>query len=146
VEGGYITTNKSNLVIALSPYFVPFWSVVLAVIYGLARVFADPNPAWDLAFYAAMGLTWTFHMVWTLWMIPRDQPDLRENGTFLSLVVIYLANLLVLVALMCAAEPSPLHSGREFALEWIRHAATWSDAAWRWALEIIQETRNAWNF
>lgn len=86
VEGGYITTNKSNLVIALSPYFVPFWSVVLAVIYGLARIFAEPNPAWDLAFYAAMGLTWTFHMVWTLWMIPRDQPDLRENGIFLSLV------------------------------------------------------------
>ena len=33
-----------------------------------------------------------------------QQAGLRENGTFLSLVVIYLANLMVLVALLCAAE------------------------------------------
>ncbi len=134
-EGGYITTNKTNMVIALSPYFVPFWSVVVALGYGMLRVFADLERGWDFALYAAMGLTWTFHMVWTLWMIPRDQPDLRENGTFLSLVVIYLANLVVLVALLCAAEDAPLQNTKEFAHEWIRYAATWGDALWRLGLE-----------
>lgn len=140
-EGGYITTNKTNLVIALSPYFVPFWSVVCAVIYAAVRISADPTPAWDLAFYATMGVTWTFHMAWTLWMIPRDQPDLKENGTFLSLVIIYLANLLVLVALLCAAEEAPLYHTREFAMEWLRHAATWGDTALRWAMRIYAELR-----
>ena len=104
VEGGYITTNKTNLVIALSPYFVPFWSVIGAVIYGLIRYFAQLSQEWDRVLYAIMGVTWTFHMIWTLWMIPRDQPDLRENGTFLSLVIIYLANLLLLVGLLCGAS------------------------------------------
>jgi hypothetical protein len=131
-EGGYITTNKTNLIIALSPYFVPFWSVVCALLYAVLRLAADLKPGWDLVFYAVMGVTWTFHMVWTLWMIPRDQPDLRENGTFLSLVVIYQANLLVLVLLFCLAAEWPLHDARDFAMEWLRHAATAGDAVWRW--------------
>lgn len=136
-EGGYITTNKTNLIIALSPYFVPFWSVVCALAYAVLRLTVDLKPGWDLAFYAAMGVTWTFHMAWTLWMIPRDQPDLRENGTFLSLVVIYLSNLMVLVALLCMAADSPLHDARDFSLEWLRHAATWGDVFWRWSQRVV---------
>jgi hypothetical protein len=132
-EGGYITTDKTNLVIALSPYFVPFWSVIAALGYAVLRLSADLKPGWDLVFYAVMGVTWTFHMVWTLWMIPRDQPDLRENGTFLSLVVIYLANLLVLVFLFCLAAEWPLRDARAFGMEWVRHAATAADAVWRWS-------------
>jgi hypothetical protein len=145
-EGGYITTNKTNLIIALSPYFIPFWSVVCALVYAVLRLSVDLPPGWDLAFYAAMGVTWTFHMVWTLWMIPRDQPDLKENGTFLSLVVIYLANLLVLVALLCAAEEAPLQNTREFAQEWLRHAATWGDRALRWSAQALTELRAAGKF
>ncbi len=140
-EGGYITTNKTNLVIALSPYFVPFWSVICALSYGVLRLSTQLQPGWDLAFYAVMGFTWTFHMAWTLWMIPRDQPDLKENGTFLSLVVIYLANLLVLVALLCVAEEAPLQNTREFAMEWLRHAATWGDVVLRWSTSAISELR-----
>jgi hypothetical protein len=143
-EGGYITTNKTNLLIALSPYFVPFWSVVCAVLYAVLRLAADPGPAWDLAFYASMGVTWTFHMVWTLWMIPRDQPDLRQNGRVLSLVIIYLANVLVLVALFCTASENPLRDTREFAMEWLRHAATWGDALWRNISRITAEAIASW--
>jgi hypothetical protein len=145
-EGGYITTNKTNLLIALSPYFVPFWSVVFAVIYGAVRYFADLKPSWDLAFYGVMGLTWTFHMMWTLWMIPRDQPDLKENGTLLSLVIIYFANLLVLVGLLCVAEDAPLKNSRDFAMEWVRHAATWADLVWRWSITAISELKAAGRF
>lgn len=140
-EGGYITTDKTNLVIALSPYFVPFWSVFCALAYGALRFSIDLHPGWDLAFYAVMGFTWTFHMAWTLWMIPRDQPDLKENGTFLSLVIIYLANLLVLVTLLCVAEEAPLQNTREFAMEWLRYAATSGDTVLRWSTSAISELR-----
>ncbi|MEO5916164.1 MAG: hypothetical protein ABIS50_18145 [Luteolibacter sp.] len=143
VDGGYITTNKTNLVIALSPYFVPFWAVVSAVVYAAVRYFGGIPQEWDRLLYGLMGVTWTFHMVWTLWMIPRDQPDLKENGTFLSLVIIYLANLLVLVGLLCVAGHSPLQSGREFGLEWLRFAATWGDAFVRWVNVMIAEFRQA---
>jgi hypothetical protein len=140
-EGGYITTNKTNLVIALSPYFVPFWTVVAVIVHVAARQMAEVPGDWDRAFYAVAGATWTFHFVWTLWMIPRDQPDLKENGTFLSLVVIFFANLLVLVALLCLASDSPLQSLRDFALEWLRHAATWADEGLRRATAAVAELK-----
>ena len=142
-DGGYITTNKTNLIIALSPYFVPFWAIVAAIVYGSVRHFAALGPEWDRALYALLGLTWTFHMVWTLWMIPRDQPDLKENGTYLSLVVIYLANLLVLAGLLCVARGSPLENTRDFALEWFRHAATACDIMLRWGHGLISDLRAA---
>ena len=142
-EGGYITTNKTNFVIALSPYFVPFWSVVCVVIYTVIHYFANLSQGWDRLLYAMMGATWTFHMVWTLWMIPRDQPDLKENGTFLSLVIIYLANLLVLAGLLCLAAESPLQNSREFAMEWLRHAATWGDLFLRTGQTTLMNFRTA---
>jgi len=142
-DGGYITTNKTNLVIALSPYFVPFWAVVSAAIYAGIRYFGGVSQEWDRLLYGLMGVTWTFHMIWTLWMIPRDQPDLKENGTFLSLVIIYLANLLVLAGLLCLAGHSPLHSIREFGLEWLRFAATWGDALIRGLNSMITRLREA---
>ncbi len=145
-DGGYITTNKTNLVIALSPYFFPFWSVVSAVLYAGIRYFCGFSNEWDRAFYALMGVTWTFHMIWTLWMIPRDQPDLKENGTFLSLVIIYLANLLVLAGLLCVAEQSPLENCREFGMEWFRHAATWADMIMRLGNQGIVNFREAGRF
>jgi hypothetical protein len=118
-EGGYITTNKTNLLIALSPYFVPFWSIVCLLAYLLAGLLTEIPPLGQRTLYGFLGLTWTFHMVWTLWMLPKDQPDLRENGTFFSLVLIYLGNLAVLVALLCLVDPSPARSAVEFGREWL---------------------------
>jgi hypothetical protein len=135
LEGGYITTNKTNLIIALSPYFVPFWSVVAVAIFMLFRHTTGLPVHADKVLFAATGVTWTFHFVWTLWMIPRDQPDLKENGTFFSLVVIYLANLLVMALLLCLASESPWQSARDFAHEWIRHAAVGGEIAWRWIVD-----------
>jgi hypothetical protein len=145
-EGGYITTNKTNLVIALSPYFFPFWAVISAAFYVALRYFFEFDHVWDRALYAVLGVTWTFHLVWTLWMLPRDQPDLKENGTFLSLVVIYLANILVLVGLLCVAAESPWQHTREFAMEWVRHAATWGDVFLRWADQAVTDFRAAGRF
>ena len=144
--GGYITTNKTNLLIALSPYFVPFWSVVVVVTYAGLRHLVGFSQDWDRLLYGMIGVTWTFHMAWTLWMIPRDQPDLKENGTYLSLVVIYLANLLVLAGLLCVAADAPLESARDFWLEWLRHSATWGDSFLRWVSDAVQGFRAAGRF
>lgn len=125
VDGGYVTTDKSNIIIALAPYFVPLWAALAVAGFALAGNFvAMPVVAWR-SLYGVLGFLWAFHLLWTIWMIPRDQPDLRDNGTFLSLTIIYLANLLVLVTLLCLA--SPLMSFRAFALEWLDNAqASWN--------------------
>lgn len=102
-DGGYIMTNKSNIVIALSPYFIPFWSAVLISLHSFATYFWE-IPAEEFILMALLGFTWTFHVIWTLWMIPKDQPDLREHGIFLSLMIIILANLLLLSVMICATS------------------------------------------
>ena len=120
VLGGYVTTNKTNIWIALAPYFVPFWSVVVLGVYAVLE-FALPLPSHaEKIAYWLTGWTWAFHMLWTGWMIPLDQPDLQENGTFLSLVIICLANLLVLAVLLCMASDGL--SLADFGAAWLAHA------------------------
>jgi hypothetical protein len=55
--------------------------------------------------YAVIGVTWAFHFTFTVWMIPKNQTDLRDHGTFFSLVVIYLMNLLLLIVMLVVASP-----------------------------------------
>ena len=111
------------------------WSVVVVALYAVLRVSMQLKPGWDLALYAVMGVTWTFHMIWTLWMIPRDQPDLKENGTFLSLVIIYLANQVVLAVLLCAVA-KPL-GFEEFGNQWVGNAAK----SWDGFVRMVREVR-----
>lgn len=124
-QGGYITTNKSNILISLSPYFFPFWSVSIISLYGLPQWFTKPPLEIEPFFYAALGASWTFHLCWTLWMIPRDQPDLKENDTFFSLVFIYFSNILVLSMMLCAASHD-LNFASFFVSWWI-HAVEFAE-------------------
>jgi hypothetical protein len=102
-EGGYVMTNKSNILIALSPYFIPFWSAVIISLHSFVSLWWK-IPAGSLILTGILGFTWTFHIIWTVWMIPKDQPDLKENGTFLSLMIIIFANLVLFSVILCATS------------------------------------------
>jgi hypothetical protein len=107
-DGGHIVSSKINTWIALAPYFIPIYSVFVIAAYGLASTFYDLQPHAELAtgiLYGLLGLTWGFHATYTLSMIPRGQTDLAYGGTFFSLTVIYLMNLLVLSLLLILATP-----------------------------------------
>ncbi|MGC6565278.1 MAG: hypothetical protein ACON38_06660 [Akkermansiaceae bacterium] len=114
-DGGYILTNKSNILIALAPYFVPFWSVVAVAIYGFIDFFT-PSPLADIVLLVSVGFTWCFHIVWTIWMIPKDQPDLKEHGSFFSLMIIIFANLILLSVLLCMTQD--YLTLKDFAFNW----------------------------
>lgn len=128
LDGGHIVTNKSNILIALSPYFVPFWSVVVLAIMMIIGLIA-PLPHHEKILFAMVGATWSFHLFWTLWIIPRDQPDLQENGTFFSLALIYLANVLLLSALLCLASQEL--TWRHFVYNWANNFMDVATAAIR---------------
>jgi len=117
LDGGYVTTDKTNIAIALSPYFVPLWAVLGVILHALLSLAFQATPVSEKIMFGYVGFFWAFHLLWTLWMIPRDQPDLRENGTFLSLVIIYLANQLVLATLLCATV-QPMGFA-EFGQQWV---------------------------
>lgn len=98
-DGGYVETDADNLFIALSPYFVPLWMVFWLVLLWAANLvfpFEDYAP-W---FYAGFGFWWAFHLYWTAWIIPREQPDMLCNGVVFSALLILLMNMLVLLAVL----------------------------------------------
>ena len=41
--------------------------------------------------------------------MPKDQPDLADNGTFCSLILVYFANLLLFLALLRLFNAVSLH-------------------------------------
>lgn len=103
-DGGHIVTNRTNFWIALAPYFFPLYSVIAIGVYGGASLFTNVAPYGQLLF-AIIGATWAFHFTFTCWMIPKNQTDLRDHGTFFSLVFIYLMNLALLGVLLIIASP-----------------------------------------
>jgi hypothetical protein len=133
-EGGHIISTKHNVWIALAPYFFPLYSIAVIALWGGAslRWNMEPYHRW---LYALIGVTWAFHVSFTLWMIPKGQTDLSYYGTFFSLVIIYLMNLGILTVLLIVATPHV--TWRTFGLEWVRHAQVFA----HWALLMAQRLR-----
>jgi hypothetical protein len=102
-DGGHVVTSKANFWIALAPYFFPIYSILTIGIYGGLSLFLNMQPYGRLL-YAVIGVTWAFHFTFTCWMIPKNQTDLTDQGTFFSLVVIYLMNLSLLSVMLILAS------------------------------------------
>src|SRR6184192_2200620 len=103
-EGGHVVTNRTNFWIALAPYFFPIYSILAIAIYGALSLFLNVQ-SFGRLLYAVIGATWAFHFTFTCWMIPKNQTDLSDQGTFFSLVIIYLMNLLLLSVMLVLASP-----------------------------------------
>jgi hypothetical protein len=116
-EGGHIVTDRNNFWIALAPYFFPLYSLIVIGTYGALGLFFNVQPYGQLL-YALIGVTWAFHFTFTCWMIPKKQTDLTDQGTFFSLVVIYLMNLLLLSIMLAlaSAEITFADLGRDFVM------------------------------
>ena len=87
----------------------PFYTgLVVALWYG-AGCF------WDISRYepwwlAAVGLTWGFHITFTVYLLSQRQPDIQENGRLFSYIIIYLASLFF-VAIWIIAIGTPTLRG-----------------------------------
>ena len=102
-DGGHIITTRSNFWIALAPYFFPLYSILAIGSYGIASLFTNVQP-YGRWLYAIIGVTWAFHFTFTCWMIPKNQTDFSDHGTFFALVFVYLMNLVLLSALLVLAS------------------------------------------
>jgi hypothetical protein len=109
-DGGHVVTSKANFWIALAPYFFPIYSILAIVTYGVLSLFLNVRPYGQLL-YAVIGATWAFHFTFTCWMIPKNQTDLSDQGTFFSLVLIYLMNLLLLSVMLILASSQITFAG-----------------------------------
>jgi hypothetical protein len=133
-DGGHVVTTKANFWIALAPYFFPIYSILAIAIYGGLSLFLNVQPYGRLL-YAVIGATWAFHFTFTCWMIPKNQTDLTDQGTFFSLVVIYLMNLLLLTVLLILA--SPQITFESFSADLLTNLGNFAT----WAAELFAQLR-----
>ncbi|MEI8205565.1 MAG: hypothetical protein WCG03_01660 [Kiritimatiellales bacterium] len=114
-QGGHVMLSKSNFIISLAPYFFPFYTgLVIALWYG-AGFFTDLS-AYEPWWLAAVGLTWGFHVTFTVYMLSQRQPDVQENGRLFSYAVIYLANLFFVALWMIVIGPPTFREAWEHFL------------------------------
>jgi hypothetical protein len=94
-NGGHVELTKTNFLITLAPYFFPFYTFLVIAAYYLAGIWLEVEPykAWWLG---AVGLTWAFHITFTINMLSERQPDIQEHGKLFSYAVIYLVNVLMI--------------------------------------------------
>jgi hypothetical protein len=106
-DGGSVRVSKTNVLITLAPYFFPFYTVCLLLLYGLL------SWRYDLTVYtpwwlAAIGFTWSFHLTFTLAVLMQEQPDIEEHGRLFSYAFIYLLNIVGVAAWIVAVTPATL--------------------------------------
>lgn len=105
-KGGSVSLSKTNLLITLAPYFFPFYTVLVLLLRWLVGCFVQPVPM-PYVWLFLVGLTWGFHLRFTVQSLLTRQPDILEYGRILSYAVIYIFNLLgILLWLICTTSIS----------------------------------------
>lgn len=102
-EGGGVGTDKTNLVIELSPYFVPIYAIAITVVYFVIVSSYNIN---GQTFIFLIGFTLAFHIISTVEVLKIRQPDIMKSGYFFSVMLIYILNILVISALFSVLFPS----------------------------------------
>ncbi len=102
--GGSVRVTKNNAWITLSPYFFPLYTFVVAILWVLTVWLFPPILPYVPIFLFWIGMTWSFHITFTLRFLAYNQPDIREHGRLFSYTLIYALNLLSLTAALTAVS------------------------------------------
>jgi|GEM_PF-2323904 len=104
---GEVVLDKKNLFIALAPYFLPVYTLMVLAGFKLWHYFRPEIAAgYGNVFLFLLGLTLSFHLLHTLAIIPSKQSDWNYAGYFFSVIFIGLANIFVIILIMKVLFPA----------------------------------------
>lgn len=139
-RGGSVNVSKTNWIITLAPYFFPFYTMVVIAATYVAGFFVDLRPYEPLTL-GLVGLTYAFHITFTVAMLLLRQPDIQEHGRLFSYTVIVGLNA---VGLGCwiVAVAHPTLADYAALLELEAHR-TWAALAfaYAWTADAIRSLR-----
>jgi len=93
-QGGSVATSKSNLFIALAPYFFPFYTIITALLFFAVKLTFAAGPQYNI-FIFLLGFTLCFHIILTVDFLKMRQTDLLHAGYLFSICLIYVVNLII---------------------------------------------------
>jgi len=143
-KGGSVTVSKSNVFVALAPYILPLYTLILMTVYFAVGYFYPALRGYWRLFLWLLGWTLGFHMALTAYALKMDQPDLKATGKFLSAVIIFLGNTVAIVFLLGILFPRTVSwsrfariAGRE-AVAAVKEVSRGSQVIWSEAVHAAQ--------
>ncbi len=140
--GGSVRLSKTNTLITLAPYFFPFYTILLVGVRLLLGLFMDPSP-YHLVWLFLIGLSWSFHITFTLNSLLIRQPDIVTCGRLFSYVLIYLLNVAGVGLWIVFTTPAPFVSFADALTSHTRSAYTLTVRQARRILPDIRARRTA---
>ena len=101
-RGGSVRVSKNNAWITLAPYFFPLYTFIVALVWLLSAWLVPAVKPYAPIFVFWVGMTWSFHLTFTLRFLAYNQPDVREHGRLFSYALIYALNVLSIGAALVA--------------------------------------------
>jgi len=96
-KGGHVVVTKNNFVISLAPYFCPLYAILVVLLFVAGHLIWNWRP-YAVWFHLLLGSAYAFHVTLTAHILRHRQSDLTEHGCLFSAVIIFLGNLVVLLA------------------------------------------------
>ncbi len=103
-RGGSVRVSKNNAWVTLSPYFFPLYTFIVALAWLLSVWLFPPIKPYVPIFLFWVGMTWSFHITFTLRFLAYNQPDIREHGRLFSYTLIYALNVLSIGSALVAVS------------------------------------------
>ena len=95
-QGGHVIVSKTNFIIALAPYFFPFYAVLVVLAFLGLRLVTSWSRL-EVWFLILLGAAYAFHVTLTGHVLRTRQSDITSHGVVFSGSVIFLGNALVLL-------------------------------------------------
>jgi hypothetical protein len=109
---GHVTTEGSNFIDNLAPYYFPTFSYILLAVFPLLRTGAHAY------FYPLLGFLTGYHLISNITEFGIRQPDIRRSGVVFSIVFCIFAGILTF-GFLAAFVIRGFHGGLDFlALGW----------------------------
>lgn len=95
-NGGHVIVDKTNFIIALSPYFFPLYAIIVVCVFVAGHLIWNWQDFF-VWFHLLIGAAYAFHVTLNAHVLKTQQTDITSQGYLFSAVVIFLGNVLVLL-------------------------------------------------
>ena len=137
-KGGNVVATKVNFFVTLAPYFFPFYTFLIILLYYCLAFFFD-IAQWVNWLFFLVGFTYSFHVFLTVDAIIEGQPDIKKTGYLFSFVLIIALNFAIAALMLKFIVPEKV-SMKEYLLNSYNAAAAIYGYIFRGFREILDRT------